>query len=137
MTTYYRITDGSFHELSVEDYAARAPNKLADLRVWVVDAQPVPTASQVLIDAGIVVGAVEAHQTWGLRDKTAAELDADAQAAEAPAVMAMLAALSDDIQAGAGVAPATQAQAFAQIQALKVRAVRTDRALRWLIKQQS
>jgi hypothetical protein len=82
MTTYYRISDGAFRELTAERYAELAPSKTADLRVYVIDAQPTPAATQAVESAGIVVGPVEAHQTWALRDKTADELEDDAIAAE-------------------------------------------------------
>jgi hypothetical protein len=78
MTTYYRVIDGELRELTAEQYAALAPNKREGLRKWVVDAQPTPAANQAVFDAGIVVGPVEAHQTWGLRAKTADELERDA-----------------------------------------------------------
>jgi hypothetical protein len=80
MSTYYRVSDGALRELSAEQYAALAQNKRADLRLYVIDAQPVPSAAQVVVDAGIVVGPTEAHRTYALRDKTADELEADALA---------------------------------------------------------
>jgi hypothetical protein len=122
--------------IDVRDFESPPPPR----RGWVpliVDAQPVPNASQVVIDTGIVIGQTEAHQTWGLRDKTQAELDADAQAAELAQLKAMVAALTTDIQAGITAAPTTAAQAFVEIQDLKRRALRTDRAIRWLLKQQA
>jgi hypothetical protein len=76
MTTYFRTTDGQLCELAPEQYAALAQSKKDILRLWVVDEQPVPGAGQVVVSAGIVVGPVEAHQTWTLRAMTAAELDA-------------------------------------------------------------
>jgi hypothetical protein len=78
MTTYYRVIDGELRELTAEHYAALAPNKRDGLRLWVVDPQPTPAANQAVFDAGIVVGPVEAHQTWGLRAKTEDELERDA-----------------------------------------------------------
>jgi hypothetical protein len=77
MSTYYRVSDGAFRELSAEQYASLAPNKRADLRLYIIDVQPTPSATQVVVDSGIVVGPVEAHQTYSLRDKTASELEAD------------------------------------------------------------
>jgi hypothetical protein len=91
MTTYFRTSDASLHELSAETYAALSANKLALLRLWVVDTQPAPSATQVLMDGGIVVGDTEAHQTWALRDKTQAELDAEAVASEGPTVPQLIA----------------------------------------------
>lgn len=135
MTVYARHDPNNPGTIDVRDFAAPPPASKGWLPLT-VPAQPVPSATQVVVDAGIVFTPPTATQQWALRDKTAAELDTDAQAAERPVVQAMLDALTADIQAGAGTAPTTQAQAFAQIQALKVRALRTDRALRWLIKQQ-
>ena len=91
MTTYYRVSDGALRELSAEQYAALAANKRADLRLYVVDAQPVPGANQVVIDAGIVVGPGEAHRTYVLRDKTADELEADSLRTERDQIDAILA----------------------------------------------
>jgi hypothetical protein len=70
-------------DLSAEQYAAMQANgKAARLRVWIIDAKPTPGANQVVQDAGIVVGPVEAHQTWSLRAMTADEQEAAAVAAE-------------------------------------------------------
>jgi hypothetical protein len=80
MTTYYRVSDGALRELTAEQFAALAPNKRDDLRLYIIDSQPVPSATQVVVDAGIVVGLAEAHRTYSLRDKTADELEADALA---------------------------------------------------------
>jgi hypothetical protein len=82
MTIYYRVSDGEFRDITAEQYAELSANKQADLRLYVVDAQPTPSASQVVVNAGIVVGPVEAHLTWDLRDKTVDELEADALDAE-------------------------------------------------------
>jgi hypothetical protein len=82
MTTYYRITDQVLRDLTPEEFAALAQNKRDILRVYVIDAQPVPSATQVVVSAGLVVGPVEAHKTWALRDKTADELEVDNLAAE-------------------------------------------------------
>jgi hypothetical protein len=95
MTTYYRVSDGALRELSAEQFAALAQNKRADLRLYVVDAQPVPTAQQVVVSGPVVVGPVEAHKTYTLRDKTATELEADSINTERAQIDAMLA----DIQA--------------------------------------
>jgi hypothetical protein len=87
MTTYARIdAQGAFEslvDLTPEQYAALESNgKAAWLRLWIVDAKPVPTATQVVIGAGIVITATEAHQTWTVREKTAAELEAESIFAE-------------------------------------------------------
>jgi hypothetical protein len=87
MTTYARVNaQGAFDglvDLTPEQYAALQVNgKAAWLRLWIVDPQPVPTADQVVVNNGIAITATEAHQTWGLREKTAAELEAESIAAE-------------------------------------------------------
>jgi hypothetical protein len=76
MTTYYRVSDAALRELTQEQYAALADNKRADLRLYVIDPLPTPSPNQVVVDDGVVVGPVEAHLTYTLRDKTAAELEA-------------------------------------------------------------
>jgi hypothetical protein len=82
MTTYARIdAQGAFErliDLTPEQFAAlQANGKAAWLRLWIVDAKPVPTATQVVISAGIVITATEAHQTWSVREKTEAEQEAE------------------------------------------------------------
>jgi hypothetical protein len=96
MTIYARIEDDGSITLRDLDPALVAMwvetnnPKALQLRLYVVDAQPVPSATQVVIDAGVVVGPLEAHQTWGLRAKTADELEAEALAAEKEQVNAYL-----------------------------------------------
>lgn len=104
MTTYARINAaGEFDrliELTPEEYAALEANgKASWLRLWVVDTKPIPSATQVVTDAGIVIGPVEAHQTWALRDKTAPELNAEQIAADQPSLVQMITALTADIDA--------------------------------------
>lgn len=87
MTTYARINvQGTFErliDLTPEQYAALQVNgKSAWLRLWIVDSKPVPTSTQVVIDNGIVITATEARQTWVVREKTAAELEAGSINAE-------------------------------------------------------
>lgn len=68
-------------DLTTEQYQALNGNpKQAYLRPLVVDAQPTPTTAQVVVSAGYVVEPTQVRQTWALRDKTAAELDAEARA---------------------------------------------------------
>jgi hypothetical protein len=94
MSTYYRTTDGSFHELSAEQFAAlQANGKATALRLYVIDVKPTPSATQVVVDAGIVVGPVEAHRTWALRDKTATELEDEALAEELAQLDTLLASI--------------------------------------------
>lgn len=83
MTTYVRLdAEGAIErhlDLTPEQYAALVANgKAAWLRLWIEDPFPVPSATQVIVDAGIVITSTEARQTWALRDKTPSELEADA-----------------------------------------------------------
>jgi hypothetical protein len=82
-------------DLTAEQYAAMQANgKAARLRIWLVDSKPTPAAGQIVFDAGIAVGAVEAHQTWGLRQMTADELEAEAVAAAKAGYQAHIDALN-------------------------------------------
>jgi hypothetical protein len=134
MTYYARINpnDGT---TDVRDFAAPPPAAKGWLPL-VIDAQPVPSASQVVVQNAITFGATTATQTWSLRAKTQAELDGDAQAAELTALRTMVQALTDDIALGVTAAPTTAAQAFVHIQELKRQQLRVNRAVRWLLKQQ-
>lgn len=137
MTTYYRVTDGAVRDLDDAQFAAMQANgKAANLRLYVVDVQPVPSSTQVVINAGVVVGSVEAHQTWAMRAKTQAELDNDALTVERTALLAMVQNLTEDIALGVTPAPTTAAQAFVHIQELKRQMLRMNRVARWLLKQQ-
>jgi hypothetical protein len=99
MNTYARLGEEGTVErlvdLTAEQYAAMQANgKAARLRLWVEDAKPTPGPGQAVQDTGIVIGAVEARQTWGLRAMTADEAEADALAAE----MAQASTLIADIK---------------------------------------
>lgn len=111
--------------------------KRAFLRPYVVDAQPVPSASEVVINAGYVIEPTQVRRTWALRQKTAAELATEADATELAQLKQVIGALQADISDGITAAPTTAAQAFLEIQDLKRRALRCDRVLLWLLKQQA
>jgi hypothetical protein len=84
MTIYYRTTDGrSDINLTQAQFDALAPNKRANLRVYIVDQIPAATLTQVPGSPVLVVGPVEAHLTYPLRNKTAGELESEALAVEA------------------------------------------------------
>lgn len=72
---YARINPDT-QQPEARDFAA-PPNAAKGWVPLIIDAQPTPSATQVVVDAGIVVGPAEAHQTWSLRDKTAEELEAE------------------------------------------------------------
>lgn len=147
MSLYARIKqDGSFDrlvELTADQYAAlQANGKAAYLRQWVVDPQPVPEPSQVVVDAGIVVGPVEAHQTWSLRAKTQAELGADANAADRSTLLSLITALTTDIDAynANPDVTGTTAERLAKLEArakeLERQQRRDNRLLRYYLRSQ-
>ena len=86
-----------------------------------VDPQPTPSATQAVVNAGVVFDAAAARQTWALRDKTQAELDAEARTAEKDMLLVAAAFLDS-------AAPTTVAQCAADIQKIK-------RCLKWLLDQ--
>jgi hypothetical protein len=107
MTLYARINpDTTLPE--TRDFAS-APNAAKGWVPLIIDVQPTPSAMQVVVNAGIVVGATEAHQTWGLRTKTQAEIDQSDDAADAAALKAsaVVAALKAEV---AGTSTLTAAQ---------------------------
>jgi hypothetical protein len=138
MPAIYRVSDATIHLISDAEWTSLLAHatKAANHRLYVIDAQPVPNAGEKVVDAGVVVGPVEARRTWALAPKTADELEADAQVSDLNSLKAALTAITAEIAAGITQAPTTAAQAFVEIQDLKRRALRTDRAIRWLIKQQ-
>lgn len=133
MTTYARIADGAVvatFDLTPEQYAAlQANGKAANLRLWIVDPMPTPSASQVVMIGPVVIGPVEAHQTSVLRNKTQAELDADSNAAEQAQIKTMIANLTASIQADRSAL--TQAQRLAL---LEQDAVRLSRIARYYLR---
>jgi len=142
MTTYARLTQDKLAlealvELTAEQLAQMQANgKAALLRLYVVDAQPVPTTGQKVVAGTPMIDATTYHRTYVLAAKTASELDAEAQVAELVQLRTLITALQADIDAGITAAPTTAAQAFVEIQDLKRRALRADRVLKWLVKQQ-
>lgn len=132
MPAYARLDPNAPGATEVRDFDAPPPAAKGWLPL-IVDAQPVANASQVVVGPVVVIANGEAHATYSLRSKTQAELDAESQATELTQLKAMLSALSADIAAGITPAPTTAAQAFVEIQDLKRRALRTDRAIRWLL----
>jgi len=83
VTTYYRTTDGRRDiELTAQQFGALVQSKRDVLRVFIVDPRPADTATDKTEPAGIVVGPIEAHDTWVMRPKTQAELDVDDLTAE-------------------------------------------------------
>lgn len=78
MTTYYRTTDGSLHELTEEQYAALLVNgKAAILRAYSVDPQPQPLPSQYVQPGPLAIDDTSARRTWVLVDKSAEQMAAE------------------------------------------------------------
>ncbi len=111
--TYYARIDPNNGAPDVRDFAS-PPSLAKGWKLLTIDAQPVPSASQVVVQNAITFTATTATQTWSLRAKTQAELDAEATAAEKATLKAAL-ALFD-------ARTATNAQ--------------VQRAIAWLIRQQ-
>ena len=74
MSAYYRLTDEVVLDLDPAFVAQLAPSKRATLRPYTVDPMPTPSATQRVESGPVVVTETEAHRTWLLLDKTAAEL---------------------------------------------------------------
>lgn len=125
-------------ELSDDQYESLAGNpKQAYFRLLVVDERPQPQPDQVVERGPFVIEPQQVRQTWATRAKTAEESAFDAELAELALLKQMIEALNVAIQAGAGVAPTTAAEAFAQIQALKVQVLRLNRIARWLLRNRT
>lgn len=103
MTMYARVADGRVEatfDLTQEQYDQLVANgKATHLRLWIVDPQPVITATQVLQPGPVVITETEAHQTWTVREKTQMELDREANATETATLRQMISAVTVDIDA--------------------------------------
>jgi hypothetical protein len=71
---YYRVTDGTFHDLDAETFDGMAESKKEILRPWIVTERPQASPTQALVDGGIVVTDEDARREWTLRERTADEL---------------------------------------------------------------
>lgn len=142
MTVYYRVTDGALRDLTAEQYAGLSSSKKETLRLWSVDVPPTPNASQVVVSGGIVVDATTARQTWTLRAKTQAELDADTNTLELPTLISYIDQWTADIQAytpnidTSGTIAQQAANMWVHIKDLQRQMVRNNRALRWLARRE-
>lgn len=147
MTAYVRLNaDGAIErhlDLTPEQYAAlQANGKAAWLRLWVVEAEPVPTATQVVAPGPITISATEARQTWTIRDKTQVELDAETNAADRPLLLQMIAAITADID-GYNANPDVTGTAVERLAKLETRVKdlerqqrRDNRILRYYLRSQ-
>lgn len=101
----------------VASLVAAGNPKANSIRAYVIDAQPVPSSAQRVVDAGYVIEATQARKTWGLVAKSASELSAETDASE----LAQLETIAAALQAGTGTAGE--------------RMVRVERVCVWLLKQ--
>lgn len=135
MTTYARLNSGGtfdqFVDLTAEQYAAlQANGKAAWLRTWIVDTKPVPTATQVVINTGIVITATEARQTWGVRAKTQTELDSEENEAERTRLRTVITNIAASV-----AAPDIAGTAAERIVKLETRTLRLERICLWLLRR--
>lgn len=130
-------------ELTPEQFAALQVNgKSTWLRSWVVDQQPVPTATQVVVESAILVTPTEARQTWVLREKTQLEIDLETNASDRPALLQMLSVITADIDSY-NANPDVTGTAVERITKLEVRVKelerqqrRDNRILRYYLRSQ-
>lgn len=87
---YYRLSDGSLHNLAPEFYAALAPSKRAGLREWVAVAAPTPSATQTVAPAAPVITDTTATQAWTLVDKPAEQVASEQEAGQIRAILTAL-----------------------------------------------
>jgi hypothetical protein len=147
MTAYVRLNEEGAIErhldLTPEQYASLEVNgKSVWLRLWVVDPQPVPTATQVVEHGPVTISLTEARQTWTLRNKTQAELDAETNATDRPLLLQMLASITTDIDAYnanpdmTGTAAEWRAKVDAALKDLQRQQRRDNRILRYYLRSQ-
>jgi hypothetical protein len=138
MTQYARLTQDklaveAIFDLSAQNFAAQGEWKQSFLRLYVIDAQPVPSATQVLDVPVVVIGPVEAHQTWALRDKTPDELEAAALDTEKTQLQAYI----DDLNVQLAIDNAARALLtnVQRINELEKDTRSTMRAVKFLLRQ--
>lgn len=124
MTTYYRTTDAALRDLTADEYAALAQSKRDTLRVYSIDPQPTPSATQYVVAGPVVVDATTARKTWELRAKSAEQIEADTFAAAQAAALA------------AATAPAVYRALRDGTGTAGERLVRVERVCAWLLRQQ-
>jgi hypothetical protein len=109
MTTYARLNEvGAFRDiidLTTDQYHALDGHpKQAMLRLYVIDAQPVPSGAQTVQDGPIVIEPTQARKTWALVDKSAATLAQEADAAARLAEITLIKTVLTDMKNGVGTA---------------------------------
>jgi hypothetical protein len=104
MTAYFRTSDSRIVDLAPETVAGLAPSKRDTLRLYSVDPMPTPPPSQFVVDGPLVVDQTTARKTWELRDKTPAQLEAEAFAANQQATLEQARAIYHALKNGTGTA---------------------------------
>ncbi len=96
MTYYARINpnDGT---PDVRDFASTPPTAKG-WKPLTIDAQPVPSASQVIVQNAITFAATTATQSWSLRAKTQEELDGEELHAERDQIATYLADIKTQLE---------------------------------------
>lgn len=122
MTTYYRVTDGRVLELDPAFVAQLAPSKRDTLRLYSVDPQPVPTATQYVATGPVVVDATTARKTWLLVEKAAEQLDGEAFLALQLAQLELARQVYTALKTGAG----TSAERLARVERVCAHYVRAQ-----------
>jgi hypothetical protein len=134
MTQYARLNTETLTverilDITPEQYAALDDNpKQAYLRPFVFDQKPTPSATQVVVNAGYVVEPVQVRQTWALRDKTPAELDAEAREADRQTLVQLIAALTTSIQDHTNT-PDVSGTAAVRLDKLEARTLATEQRI--------
>jgi hypothetical protein len=81
----------------VVEWVATGNPKAALYRPLVIDTQPVPSATQYVANAGIVIESGQVRQAWALLDKSAEQLEDDAVRAEKQQINTYLADLQTQL----------------------------------------
>lgn len=104
MTIYYRTNDGALIDLSDKQLQALAPNKRELLKIYSVDAQPVPSATQYVGSGPVVVEGIAARKTWRLLDKPAEQIAAEQFTAQREQDLAQIRLAYTALKNGTGTA---------------------------------
>lgn len=104
MTNYYRTTDARVLELDPAWVEQLALSKRDTLKVYSVDPQPVPSATQFVVAGPVVVDATTARKTWELRSKSAEQIEAETFAASQAATLEQARPVYTALKNGTGTA---------------------------------
>lgn len=104
MSLYYRTSDARVIDVDPSVVSALSAPKRATLRQYSVDAPPVPTAVQYVVEGPVVVDATTARQTWELRAKPADQIAVEQFLAQQQATLEQARALYSALKNGSGTA---------------------------------